>query len=240
MSCDRKGATTTGVPYGILRGSTFTDGSTALAAGPVRSYFACLDCRAEFASKAAFEAHKEARGHMKSTQASSAGPATEVRPSLVRRAAGAQSAAVGSRDHARVTPAGARAPAPPVADGPHLGKADSTNKPAPAAGAKSTGLSVVETGAVDSASGAGRAPSVPANLLLTRRARAMSRTRLAERVGVTAQAIALFENGWVDLWPDDKAEIARVLQVPGAVLRGPSTDVLLAWLEREDISRSEP
>ena len=92
---------------------------------------------------------------------------------------------------------------------------------------------MVETGAVDSASGAGRVPSVPANLLLARRARAMSRTRLAERVGLAAQAIALFENGWADLWPEDKAEIARVLEVPGAVLWGPSTDVLLAWLERE-------
>ena len=90
----------------------------------------------------------------------------------------------------------------------------------------------METVAAHSAPSPGRAPSVPANLLLARRARAMSRTRLAERVGLAAQAIALFENGWVDLWPEDKAEIARVLEVPGAVLWGPSTDVLLAALDR--------
>ena len=217
----------TGVPYGILRGRPFTDGSTAMAAGPVRSFYACLECRREFATQTTFQKHREASGHMKVIP----GEPTETPPAGIapRRistglsAAAIRHTAAPAADAKRLRAVGTSHPTVSVAKAP-------VQAPPPPVAAESA----VPT--ADTASSVGRAPSVPANLLLARRARAMSRSRLAERSALPVQAIRLFENGWVDLWPEDKAEIARVLQVPGAVLWGPSTDVLLAWLEREDFS----
>ena len=72
----------------------------------------------------------------------------------------------------------------------------------------------------------------PVHLALVLRALGVSRMELSDRTGIPVQAIALFEDARVDLPDADKAAIARVLEVPKAVLWGPSTDVLLAWLER--------
>jgi hypothetical protein len=219
-----EGVTTMGVPYAILRGPAFADGSTAIAAGPVRSHFACFECRREFATQAAFQKHKEASGHMKATS----GVPTEIPPAVVapRRAAAPAANAKHLRAVGRVRPTEPKEIEPPTVG---TTKAP-VQAPSPPVAAESAGPTA------DTAPSAGRAPSAPANLLLARRARGMSRARLAERTDLPGQALALFENGWVDLWPEDKTEIARVLQVPGAVLWGPSTDVLLAWLEREDFS----
>lgn len=73
-----------------------------------------------------------------------------------------------------------------------------------------------------------------ANLVLVRHSLGVSRQEVSRRTGIPVQALTLFENGWVDLWNEDKADIARVLGVPHSVLWGPSTDVVVAWLERPE------
>ncbi len=71
-----------------------------------------------------------------------------------------------------------------------------------------------------------------ASLFLVRHALGVTRADLSGRTGIPATALSLFEEGWVDLWEDDKLDVARVLGVPATVLWGPSLGVLAAWLER--------
>lgn len=73
-----------------------------------------------------------------------------------------------------------------------------------------------------------------ASLVLVRHGLGVSRQELSRRTGVPVQALALFENGWVDLWDEDKVDIAKALDVPYSILWGPSTDVVVAWLERPE------
>jgi transcriptional regulator with XRE-family HTH domain len=70
-----------------------------------------------------------------------------------------------------------------------------------------------------------------ANLFLARRAAGWSLAELAAHTGVPVEALRLFEDGWVDLWDEDKADIARALSVPASLLWGGSSTALAAWLE---------
>lgn len=64
--------------------------------------------------------------------------------------------------------------------------------------------------------------------------RGMSRAQLSERTGVCPASIARYEHGREPVLEIDKAVIAQALGIPFAILWGPSTDVLAAWLERPD------
>ena len=75
-------------------------------------------------------------------------------------------------------------------------------------------------------------PGDGANLRLARTALGLTRSDLGTRLGVPAAAIARLEDGSQGADERAKAAIARALQIPLAVLWGPSMPVLTAWLER--------
>lgn len=86
----------------------------------------------------------------------------------------------------------------------------------------------------------GRALSRADHLSVARRALGLSIAELSRRTGLTARAIAYFEARGTGLGPQARSLIARALNAPDAVLWGPSTEVLTAWLDRPDATAHGP